>query len=346
MSTGAAPWYYFRIVNHSTRTIHIGIASLISVLLIGSAYIFSGPNAILAFFHIAEAQSSEALLKAYAAKDTDSDGLPDWQEALYNTDPANPTSFKAGVQDGDAVAQGLIKPKFQSQVATTSAVAYTPVIPGSSPASDSLTDQFAQEFFQSYMEVSGGQALSDQDQATLVSNLLASFTAKAQKLIVSPYTSISVHTSATVTVSAYAGSVEQVIAGNDAPGVDGDFLTLAQALIENGDETARPKLKKLAASYAAIAVGLAQVQVPPALANDHLQLMQTFDTVARATKLVVTYEKDPVATLGAIAVYQPAADTMIATIQDIAAAILATGEPAPEAPGASLVNFARSLQSQ
>jgi len=38
--------------------------------------------------------------------DSDNDGLPDWKEALYGTDPHNPDTDGDGTTDGDEVAQG------------------------------------------------------------------------------------------------------------------------------------------------------------------------------------------------------------------------------------------------
>ncbi len=38
--------------------------------------------------------------------DSDNDGLPDWKEALYGTDPHNPDTDGDGTNDGDEVAQG------------------------------------------------------------------------------------------------------------------------------------------------------------------------------------------------------------------------------------------------
>ena len=38
--------------------------------------------------------------------DSDNDGLPDWKEALYGTDPHNPDTDGDGTNDGDEIAQG------------------------------------------------------------------------------------------------------------------------------------------------------------------------------------------------------------------------------------------------
>jgi hypothetical protein len=117
-------------------------------------------------------------------------------------------------------------------------------------------------------------------------------------------------------------------------------------LIEKDDKSALPKLKALQQSYAAIASDLATTPVPPALANDHLQLMQSFDALAKATQVVTNYTQDPLGVMGALAIYQPSSYQAVEAFNDIASKILANGEPAAGTPGSIIVNIARSAQTQ
>ncbi|MGZ2907003.1 thrombospondin type 3 repeat-containing protein, partial [Pseudomonas aeruginosa] len=77
-------------------------------------------------------------------KDSDNDGLPDWEEALYGTDPHNAHSISPTLTDGQAVAEGLIKP--QMSIASSSPQNILDSIPGQLPADGSLTQQFSQDF--------------------------------------------------------------------------------------------------------------------------------------------------------------------------------------------------------
>ena len=60
---------------------------------------------------LAQASTEAALLQAIAAKDSDGDGLSDWEEQLYGTSPTTTDTFKLGMTDGEAVARGLVVPK-------------------------------------------------------------------------------------------------------------------------------------------------------------------------------------------------------------------------------------------
>src|ERR1035437_7373016 len=86
----------------------IGAATLFSVVIVVGAYflargIESPP--------VVQASTETALLQAIASKDSDSDGLPDWEESRYGTDPHVADTFHLGMTDGESVAKGLIVPK-------------------------------------------------------------------------------------------------------------------------------------------------------------------------------------------------------------------------------------------
>ncbi len=327
-------------MNTHYRTLHLALASSVAVAFIVCAYLFSGPFSFRP--STVDAATAETLLKAYATKDSDSDGLPDWQETLYGTDPANPESVRAGLTDGEAVAQGLVKPKFQSEApAPTQASS----IPGSLPSDDSLTAQFSQEFLKSYIDA-GGQTMTATQQQALLSSLVGSFTTRAQKVLDSSYTAVSIHTDASVSVLSYAGSVEHIIRANNVAVGSENPIDLMDRYINSGDTSARPKLVTLATKYQAITKALSVLHVPPSLASSHLLLLQSFDTLARATRATTTYENDPFATLGALATFQPTSGGIVKALTEIATSILSTGEPAPNAPGSLIVTFARSVQPQ
>ena len=77
----------------STKAGSITIAVAFAVIVITGAWFLSKPGGA----SLANAESTEALLKSYAIQDTDGDGLPDWEESLYGTDP------KKADTDGDGI---------------------------------------------------------------------------------------------------------------------------------------------------------------------------------------------------------------------------------------------------
>ncbi len=327
-------------MNSRSRTLHLALASSIAVAFIVCSYLFSGPFSFRP--STVDAATAETLLKAYATKDSDSDGLPDWQETLYGTDPANPESVQAGIKDGEAVAQGLVKPKFESEAQKPTSASS---IPGTLPSDDSVTAQFSQEFFKSYIDA-GGQTMTASEQQALLTKLMSSFVTRAEKVVVSPYTALSIHPDKNVTLLGYAQSVEAIIIANDSPKGSESPLDLMDAYINAGDSSAGTKLSALAKQYERVSAALLALRVPPQLSASHLLLLQSFDSLARSTRLIANYQKDPIAVLGAVSMYQPASTGVVTALTDIATSILAQGEPGQGTPGFIIVNFARSTQAQ
>ena len=326
-----------------TRAIRISGALILALILVGGAYVLGGPSFLTT--KKADAESTEALLASYAQKDTDADGLPDWQEALYGTNPNNAQSTKFGMSDGEALRKGLLTATSTASFLPKEDTKLTAAdLPGVAPAPGSITDQFSQEFFKSYVAAGGGGQLSAEKQDALIANLMKDFGARASAVLSSKYTIVSIRTNSDVPLLEYANAVEAIFRRDDVPAGSGDPLVLMQALMENNDETARPKIKKLAQTYSLLASDLLAVQTPPSLASNHLVLVRSFDSLGKATSLVANYEKDPVGVMGALSLYQPSSEAIVVSIKNIAASILSQGEPLPETPGALLVTIARSTE--
>src|SRR5512133_1855569 len=118
-------------------------ATVFSVVLVVGAYILARG---IGSPPLAEASAESALLKAIAVRDSDSDGLPDWEEALYGADPQNPDSFRLGMTDSQAVARGLVVPKAIADIATATSSPSGEVVDTSlppAPAEGTLTAAFS-----------------------------------------------------------------------------------------------------------------------------------------------------------------------------------------------------------
>lgn len=340
---------YQAIMALSARSIRIIAASALSLVLIVGAYVTSGPIDFLRS-RVADAQSTESLLKAYAAKDSDGDALPDWQEALYGTDPNNAHSFDKTLTDNEAVNKGLVTPKTSAVVPVDPALDTPDTaadVPGKDPAPGSITDEFGRQFFQEYVAASNGGQLSEEDKDALIAKLLAQYSQKASTVLISTYTPVSVRTSSDVTITEYAESIEQVVRQNDVPPDASDPVTLMQGFLEDSDPAAYKKLVGLSKAYSGITKDLLSVTVPPQLASEHLALIQSFDTLARSTKAVTKYEDDPLAVLGSLSLLQPTVHTLMLSLLTTGRGVIAeSGEPSDGMPGALILKVVRAAGEQ
>lgn len=302
---------------YSIRTVSIALSLLVAIGLIAGAFLVSSPPPTVS------AENTEELLRAYAEKDTDNDGLPDWQESLYKTDPNNPQSVKAGMTDGEAVEAGLVKPQFESEAIEKPNDADT--IPGEAPVASSITEQFSHVLLESIIEQGGGKPLTDADQQALVSFLMNDLSAKIAGVLTSKYAFSSIHQSASADVMTYIGAVENILVAYQPPEDSSDFLMLSQAYVEEGDAAAGPKLKVLARAYGKRAEALLALSVPSSLATAHLELIRSFDTLAKATLAVADYQKDPLPVMGALSLYRPSMQQMGRSFRALGEAVTANG---------------------
>ncbi|MDB5189689.1 MAG: hypothetical protein JWN49_15 [Parcubacteria group bacterium] len=327
----------------SARTTRIIAASGLALSFMGVSYVISGPS-IFFKTNSANAESTEALLASYAAKDTDGDGLPDWQEALYGTDPNKAISNSFGVPDGEAAQKGLLTPnalKNQLPVADTATVLTNEDLPVPDAASGSITDEFSKEFLQDYFQATNGQPMTADAQQALLQTLVQNFSAKAAVKLSSQYSSVSVHTNTSTSLTSYVSVIETTFQSHNISDLNGDPISLMHALLVDGNDKAAPKLMAISKAYGAMAADLRATKVPPSMIPTHVALVKSLEQLSLSTAIVSNYKKDPLGTMGALSVYSASTKSFADTLSSIANTILVSGEPQEGQAGYLLVNIAR-----
>ena len=317
---------------HSARTIRIVAASALALVMVGGTYLLTGPTP---WGRIAEAQSAEELLRAYAAKDTDTDGLPDWQEALYGTNPNDPESFQAGMKDGDAVAQGLVTPKVAVRPADE------PVdpdsIPGVAAAPTSVTERFARTFLEQYLANRGENPPTQEEMLAFVKGSmddLASQSASAPR-----YGTADLRASSG-TLAAYAGQLETAFANNTVASDKNELSHFSDALA--GDKAALRKLSAVSDAYENIAAAAIVIPVPAEARQAHLAIANALVHMGEISADMAAMESDPVRALMGIALYERYARELVSGFANLSAVFDARDVSVPEGvPGFYIVKTAK-----
>jgi len=322
-------------------------ATLFSAVLVVGAYLFARG---IESPPVAQASAETALLQAIAAKDSDGDGLPDWEEALYGTDPHNPDSFHLGMTDGDAVAKGLIVPKAIADiVVATSTLAANSTVNYSaeglpSPAEGTLTDAFAKSFFTLYVsakQANGGNDLSAADTSNLASQALSSL---SSSVTATPdfksLSALSTIGSGPAALKEFAVNAEAVFTKNKSNATTSEMVYLQYALA--GDDTAAlSHLASIAKAYRDSAAGLAAIPVPSELAADDTALVNAVMRVSRIIDGLAHLDTDPLTAMLSLQQYVPAAQALGKAFADVSDTYAAAGVMLPPGtPGASFVNMA------
>lgn len=295
-------------MDHSTRTVPIIVASLVAVLLIGTAYVISGPLPF--FLPRVGAESSEELLKEYALKDTDSDGLRDWEEALYGTDPRNPMSYADGKTDGQAVAEGLLTPK-----APTVPTAASEELPGSDPATNSLTDRFAREFFGRYLATRGENPPTDEEMLAFVDEAIADLSSSENR---TPDTYLATDLVASVGggLANYAAQVEEAFAVNTVETKGSELMLFADAVQKNDTEALRD-VERIRDAYDAIGEALMRIPVPTEARAAHLKLANALAHLSEVSGALASFEHDPLLAFIGMGQYQSYAEELTSAFSEL-----------------------------
>lgn len=268
----------------STRAMSIGGSVIVALLFILGAYVLSSPNLI----HTADASSIEDALKAYATKDTDADGLEDWREAIYGTDPNNPKSFNGTLTDGEAVEQGLVKPRFTSEENKDSA----PIdIPGINAKPDTLTSQFSRKLLEQYLLSRGSTKPSSDDiyqfVETAVKDLPDAWDSSAYRS-----TDVKVSGSGVAAVELYMKQLGAILASHSVL-VEADSADYFYQLVAKGDNASVQKLQTHAKQYKDLGKSMMLLSVPAEIASAHLRLANAFSHMGYVVDGLSLYTKDP-----------------------------------------------------
>jgi hypothetical protein len=305
----------------SQRTIYTIGSSVIAVVLVSGAYVLSGPNALHFSWNRVDAASTQELLKEYSVKDSDNDGLPDWQEALYGTDPNNATSNGKGMTDGEAVQKGLLTPKTLSNALATST---TPTVPGKAPAAGSVTDEFAKTLYIEMMKVQGAQPLTADQISSVVQSSLAKLETQQKPLSTYSDSDVVVGGSGAASLTAYTVAVEKAFSTYGVTTEKSELLYLQDAA-EKNDTAALRKVQAVGKAYTSIAKAVAKIPAPKEAAAAHLHLVNALARTGSAISDMGTFDTDPIRSLLGIGTYAPATADFVVALSELRAVYTTDG---------------------
>lgn len=330
------------------RNWRVPIAAGFALALITGSYLLarsvSNPPA-------ARASDATELLQSIASRDSDSDGLPDWEEALYGTNPNNTDTYHLGMTDGQAVAQGLIVPKAIADVPVATSTpsdveSIDPSLPPP-PADGTVTAAFAKNFFTLYgraLQNSPDGSLTDAEMNNVAVEALGQL---AQSVTLAPdfksAKDIKVEGAGPEALRTYAASAEAVFQQNKSSASKSEILYLKDAITDK-DTSAIEHMASIARAYKATTVGLAVLPAPTELAQDHLALVNALARLSGIIEDFTRVNSDPIVTMLALQQYSKAVlnlgNAFIALSNDYKTANLTF---APGEPGASVVNLISNI---
>ncbi|TSC71748.1 MAG: hypothetical protein G01um101470_508 [Parcubacteria group bacterium Gr01-1014_70] len=239
-------------------------------------------------------------------KDSDGDGLKDWEEILWKTDPRNPDSDRDGLNDNEeAIAQLNSYPRPQELNKQNDTVADT---------NENLTQQVAENFGAAYLtrklaaisnpgslktpSLEGLEALAFSDMKEAIEH-----TAVAE--IPDKFTVADIQTYAdtsSLAVRTYINAVGEIIA--KAPNTpQKSEVEILEEVIMQENLTALKEIKLHSDNYRYFAEKIKDIRVPNLFIDSHVVLMNTFWRLHVITNNMAAMDVDPLKSLASISQY-------------------------------------------
>ena len=272
----------------------VGIAVFVAVLMVVGAFIWSSMEPKLSAEAVlpSVATSSMAASASLAVIDTDKDGLKDWEEALWGTDPKKVDSDNDGTEDGEEVVAQRNPAKAGPNDGVT--------LPFSDETVDAetltLTDEVSRKVFAEYWQarVSGGDVFDINSSGSVIMNALSEVkTPKARTYTEGDITVLA--DSSEPALRTYAEAVGKAIKENSIQ--NENELSILERALSKKDESELAKLDPTIASYRAIIDAVLAVPTPKETLTLHLSILNALSTTLTTIETFRNALTDPVAAL-------------------------------------------------
>ncbi len=272
-----------------SRSVGISLV-LVGVLITGSAWYTTYGHNLFALNteSIPESGSVERVL------DSDNDGLKDWEETLWNTDPNLPDSDNDGMSDGEEVSLGTAPNGEESSSLVNEIMATSSEFVASASSPLTPTDQFSRLFFKHFIESQNTQDPSGRFSDPREIEILI---AEADTIRNKPpkYTRSDILIVPDVTpkeLRVYGNAVSHAYAIHTKPGAEAEFVVLNRALVTN-NKADFAKLADAADMYWNGAQELLKLPAPESLAGFQLAIINSTVGLSYAIRDLSVMPDDP-----------------------------------------------------
>jgi hypothetical protein len=294
----------------SKKFVYIFIACVIVlVIFLLVSNIFFGKNSFVASDKKGGLQGEKVTLNSLLQKDSDGDGVMDWEEALWGTDPNKEASF-----DGISDSEYIKNKRAELKLSTGSEF-------GQGEGGLSETDKFAQEFFASLSAMKQGGQI-DED---TIKNVSASLGQNiVDPTMTDKYTENDIQLDDNDGVDrqeVYYLNAQKLFEQYKKEGL-GDELEITGQIVSSqstmiNDPDSINKLLKIADAYQAYAQEMTKTPVPQSLAQYHLQIINSANNTGIAVRNMSKVVDDPIVGLSGLSQYQKYSEDLISSVEKL-----------------------------
>jgi hypothetical protein len=259
-------------------------------------------------------EKTEAKMQEFIVLDSDNDGLKDWEEALWKTDPKKIDSDNDGTTDGDEVKLNrnpLVK-NTAKEGQVPSDQADMEIIAANKKADEefaklSETDKLSRTFFSQYLasKSAGGADLSETNKQIILDTAIDMTETTSIKKYYSSDIKIT-NDFSTTSIKNYGNNLGQAFfTGTAVEKVYNEMETLMKASDTN-DEKVLADLDPIIESYNNTIAKMLLISVPQEIVYTHLNLLNDLLSLKTSLEEMKKLFSDPVLAIGGIDRYQTA----------------------------------------
>ncbi len=221
--------------------------------------------------------------------DSDKDGLKDWEESLWGTDPHNPDTDGDGTPDG---TEAQLKRNPLVKGPNDSLDQYPMGTTATSNQRLTQSDLLSQELFARYSEAKAQNGtLSADDQAAILQSVIASAEKTIERPVQYKLSTLNIIQNPTQgEIAQYAILLKAALLTQRGPGVGNEMALLLDA-VQTRDDSNLGDVDAISAFYNKAASSLLKIRVPAPIAADHLAIVNDYLQLAKnvtAFKSVIT----------------------------------------------------------
>ncbi|MBI3630886.1 MAG: hypothetical protein HY221_00935 [Candidatus Sungbacteria bacterium] len=248
-------------------------------------------------------QARETQIRALT-QDSDGDGLPNWEEAIFHTDPHNPDTDGDGTPDGEEVKEGRdpLKPGPNDFVAT-STPALSSADESDTPPSPNLTQRLATALGQQIIAqqlVDPSRSVDPKAIGSQIVSDLPRYAANAPLL--SLHDIATTPNESTAAIKAWAEQLAATVQESFRDLTQPEALIVVQAM-KNEDYGSLIQLDAYIKAYDAAVTRAKKIPTPVPFARDELQILNAMLQLRDIASSFRNVQKDPVTALSAIRPY-------------------------------------------
>ncbi len=238
--------------------------------------------------------------KDLLAKDTDGDEIPDWEEALWGTDPKKVDSNGNGISDTDEIE------KRKKELSPD----------GTSSEELNETDTFSRELLSTIVALKQEGSLNSATLNSLATNLTNNL--EEQRLLPDDYkqNDIEIVAKSKTNAQKYGTQTRDLIINSIQAGAGTEINIISTALNDDDDQNIA-SVRGIAELYKKLAGDLANVPVPSDIAVAHLRLVNDYSKLSTALTSLTEIFDNPVVSVVGLSQYRTYADDINSTITTI-----------------------------